>query len=389
MMNREAMESLGDRIAEHAAHLDAATHRLLTDLRTFDQAGCWYQQGARSCAQWLSWRVGWDPGTAREHVRVANRLGDLPQIDEALRRGHVSYAKVRAMTRVATQTNEAMLLEQARFSTGAQLETICRKYAVVQRHNAEVTPEDDGHRRHVSRHDTADGMVRIEAVLHPEEAAIVWAALDRAATESCRNPGSVHGVVPRDTRDDTPTPTAASTSLRPHDVSAETPSGRHGESERFPVETPGVAQVSETSPAEPSGVVEISELTRILTALPPAPPRPGRETPGIASRTWAAPRRSSTGPTRSWRSRRTSCGVPAKTGRRSRSSSAWPSRPCEPQPQPPSPIRARSPASAMGPAFRHRPPAGLPVTVALSRSPKTSVEFRCRSAAGRARVRAR
>jgi hypothetical protein len=186
-MNRQLMDSLAARIAEHAAHLDAATHRLLTDLREFDQGGGWYQQGARSCAQWLSWRVGWDRATAREHVRIANRLAELPHIDEALRRGEMSYSKVRAMTRVATRENEAMLLEEARLTTAIQLETICRKYAAVQRHDKEAPkPRDDEERRYVTRRDTEDGMVRIEAVLHPEEAVIVWAALDRVAAERCR-----------------------------------------------------------------------------------------------------------------------------------------------------------------------------------------------------------
>ncbi|HSK02908.1 MAG TPA: DUF222 domain-containing protein, partial [Kofleriaceae bacterium] len=93
----EDLESLGERIAEQAAHLDAALHRLLTDLRTFDRGGGWHTQGARSCAHWLSWRVGWGLGTAREHLRVADRLADLPLLDDALRRGEVSYAKLRAI----------------------------------------------------------------------------------------------------------------------------------------------------------------------------------------------------------------------------------------------------------------------------------------------------
>jgi hypothetical protein len=185
LMSRD-LELLGERIAEQAAHLDAAVHRLLTDLREFERGGSWYHQGFRSCAQWLSWRVGWSLGTAREHVRVAVRLGELPRIDDALRRGEMSYCKVRAMTRVATEANEATLLEEAMLTTGEQLETICRKYATVQRHDKDVTPRDDEERRYVRRRETADGMVRIEAVLHPEEAAIVWAALDRAAAERCR-----------------------------------------------------------------------------------------------------------------------------------------------------------------------------------------------------------
>jgi hypothetical protein len=182
----EDLESLGERIAEQAAHLDAALHRLLTDLRTFDRGGGWHTQGARSCAHWLSWRVGWGLGAAREHLRVADRLADLPLLDDALRRGEVSYAKLRAITRVATPANEAALLELARQSSGHQLETVCRKYRVVLLHDAEPDPEGDRQRRWVARRDTADGMVRIEAVLHPEEAALVWAALDHRAQQQCR-----------------------------------------------------------------------------------------------------------------------------------------------------------------------------------------------------------
>src|SRR5438034_3168516 len=164
----EDLQSLADRIAETAAHLDAATHRLLTDLREFDSKGGWYDAGALTCAHWLSWRVGWELGTAREHVRVAKALGELPLIDEALRRGELSYCKVRAMTRIATPNNQRMLLAEAKLVTGAQLEKLCRKYAMVQRHaNGGPDLARDAERRHVRRRELPDGMVRIEAVLHP------------------------------------------------------------------------------------------------------------------------------------------------------------------------------------------------------------------------------
>ena len=63
-------ESLADAIAETAALLDAGEHRLLQLIYEFDKAECWFTQGAISCAQWLSWRVGMAMGTARERVRV-------------------------------------------------------------------------------------------------------------------------------------------------------------------------------------------------------------------------------------------------------------------------------------------------------------------------------
>ena len=78
-----------------------------------------------SCAHWLAWRVGWDLKTAQQHVSVAKKLGYLPLIDDKLRRGRISYAKVRAITRVATPATEATLLGYAEYMTGAQLEGIC------------------------------------------------------------------------------------------------------------------------------------------------------------------------------------------------------------------------------------------------------------------------
>jgi hypothetical protein len=190
------LDVLADRIATHAAHLDAATHTLLTDLREFDNAGGWYKQGARTCAEWLSWRVSWSLATAREHLRVAHRLAELPLVDDALRCGTLSYCKVRAITRVATPANEALLLEDARYSTGAQLERICRKYATVLRAAKEPDERYDRERRYVRRQDLDDGMVKLEAVLHPEEAATVWAALEavaRARREIARDKKPVEG----------------------------------------------------------------------------------------------------------------------------------------------------------------------------------------------------
>jgi len=64
-----ALDRLGDEIAELSAHLDAATARLLELIRDFDARGGW-NTGFRSCAAWLSWRVGLDLGAARERVRV-------------------------------------------------------------------------------------------------------------------------------------------------------------------------------------------------------------------------------------------------------------------------------------------------------------------------------
>jgi Domain of unknown function (DUF222) len=120
--------ALGEEIARLAARLNVATHRMLACIRAFDQAEGWHRQGAQSCAHWLTWRIGIDPGAAREKVRVARALGGLPEIDRVFAEGRLSYAQVRAVTRIATSQNEARVLEVALAATGAQLERICRGF---------------------------------------------------------------------------------------------------------------------------------------------------------------------------------------------------------------------------------------------------------------------
>jgi hypothetical protein len=178
----EDLVSIGERITELAAHIDAAMHRVLSDIRAFDIGRGWDGTGAISCAHWLSWKVGWDLCTARDRVRVARRLAELPQVDDALRRAEISYSKARAMARVATAENEEMLLGYARKATASELEKICRKLQLVDR--LAEAPEVADARRRVTKRVLDDGMVRIDATLRPEEAAIVWAAIERAAKQA-------------------------------------------------------------------------------------------------------------------------------------------------------------------------------------------------------------
>jgi len=73
------VERLGNEIAELSAHLEAASARLLDLIRQFDSREGW-NNGFRSCAHWLAWRAGMDLGAARERVRVARALGQLPRL---------------------------------------------------------------------------------------------------------------------------------------------------------------------------------------------------------------------------------------------------------------------------------------------------------------------
>src|SRR3954451_10318522 len=101
-MNERKMtvEELGEEITTLAAHIHAAMCRWLTLVAEFDAREGWAAWGCKSCAHWISWRCSIAPGAAREHVRVARRLGDLPLIGAAFSRGELSYSKVPGVTRL-------------------------------------------------------------------------------------------------------------------------------------------------------------------------------------------------------------------------------------------------------------------------------------------------
>ncbi len=173
------LDQLGDEIAELSAHLDAATARLLALIREFDTRGGW-NTGFRSCAAWLSWRVGLDLGAARERVRVARALETLPLLAEALAHGQLSYAKVRALTRVATPETEARLLAVGRAGTAAHVERIVRGWRLVDRRAEarETAQRHAGRALHVYQDE--DGMVILRGQLEPEVGALLVQALAAA-----------------------------------------------------------------------------------------------------------------------------------------------------------------------------------------------------------------
>jgi hypothetical protein len=179
--------ALGEEIAEIAGRINVATHRLLTCVRRFDEAEAWFEQGAQSCAHWLTWRIGLDPGTAREKVRVARSLGALPAIDEAFAAGRLSYAKVRAMTRVATAANEARLVAVALEATGAELERICRGLKRATAPEAEQAAD-----RRVRARELGSGLIKLEVVVSPDEADVLIRAIERA--RAALTPGEKAGA---------------------------------------------------------------------------------------------------------------------------------------------------------------------------------------------------
>jgi hypothetical protein len=182
---------LEDELAGLAAHLYAGTCRWLELVAEVDRrnelVGC-------TCAQWLAWRCGLTPRTAREHVRIARRLSELPLIRGAFARGELSFAKVRALTRLAEPDSERGMLELAVGLTASQLERALRAYRRVTIEEAAAVQDA----AHLEWYWDEDGSLVVSGRLAPEDGAVFLRALE-AAHAALRERGSAE---PRPTNAD-------------------------------------------------------------------------------------------------------------------------------------------------------------------------------------------
>jgi hypothetical protein len=180
------VEELEVEITTLAAHLNAATYRFLVLIADFDRRGGWSGWGVRSCAHWLNWKCGVGLVAAREKLRVAHALETLPLIAQAMERGTLSYAKVRAMTRIADQENERFLLTIAENGTAVHVETIVRHYRRTNRLEELENDRVRHDRRCLRYYWDDDGSLVIEGRLPPEQGAVVVKALEAADAALCQ-----------------------------------------------------------------------------------------------------------------------------------------------------------------------------------------------------------
>lgn len=177
----DALEEIEAEVTLLAAHIHAATHRLLTLVAEFDRRRGWELGGHRSCAHWLAFRTGFDLGAAREKVRTARTLTQLPRTSAAMQRGELSFSMVRALTRVATPANESDLLQLADGCTAAQLERIVRGFKLGSRESESEREQARFAARELSVFPDDEGMYMVRGRLTPEQGALLMRAVEAAS----------------------------------------------------------------------------------------------------------------------------------------------------------------------------------------------------------------
>jgi len=181
------LERLEAEICELAGHLAAATCRFLMLVGDFDARQGWASWDMPSCAAWLAWKCQVAPGTAREHVRVARALRTLPVITGEFAAGRMSYAKVRALTRIATAQTEADLAALAGPMTAGQLE----RFVGAHRRVSRADDQDAITQRRLSYRTDDDGSLMMSVRLPANDGAVVLQAL-RAACGDLEHPHHQH-----------------------------------------------------------------------------------------------------------------------------------------------------------------------------------------------------
>jgi hypothetical protein len=168
-----AHERLEDELATLTAHINAATARWLELVWAFREEG---GAAGDDAARWLAFRCGISTREARECLRVAEALRELPAIAAAFARGELTFAKVRALTRVAAPASEEGLLDLAVALTASQLERALRAFRRLQAQEAREAQELE----YVDYHWGDDGSLYLRARLPAEDGTLVVRALEAA-----------------------------------------------------------------------------------------------------------------------------------------------------------------------------------------------------------------
>ncbi len=175
----DTFEALSDEIVALCGHLHGGECRLIELIRRLESLKPWNGE-VPSCAHWLNVRCGLDLVTAREKVRIAHALDDLPLIREAFRAGDLSYSKVRAITRIAEWDTEAELVELAKSTTAEHVAKLVRARRQADQLSAPGAALNAWTHRYLDCHSAADGSVVFEGRLPAEQGALLLQALDRA-----------------------------------------------------------------------------------------------------------------------------------------------------------------------------------------------------------------
>lgn len=167
------------------------------------------RDGQLSAVSWLAttFKVAW--GTAREHVRVARALEEMPETRRALDTGDLSMSAVRVLVAArdadpdAFRRCEAQLVEAARIHSMQDLQRVAAYWRqAVEKERALEGDDRLRERRRLHASVSFLGMVRVDGDLDPETGETLLTALRAVLDAESRSRGEGDGRTPAQRRAD-------------------------------------------------------------------------------------------------------------------------------------------------------------------------------------------
>ena len=180
----------------------------LRRLAEIDRRRLYERDGHLSAASWLATRfkVAW--GTAREQVRMAGSLEEMPVARDALARGDLSMSGLRVLVSAreadhdAFRRSEEQLVEAARIHSTNDLQRVAAYWRqAVEREHAIEGEEKLREQRRLHASVSLLGMVRVDGTLDPETGETLLTALGAVMDADARN-GSEDDRTPAQRRAD-------------------------------------------------------------------------------------------------------------------------------------------------------------------------------------------
>ena len=183
LITHRSIDQIENSLMERYRRINGSEYQALVELREYDIRQGWKAWHLNNCAEWLNLKCGISLGCAREKVRVAHALLDLPLCSKAFEEGRLSFCKVRAITRLATRFNEKGLTEFAEPRPTSQVEEYCRQLRNAQRRESTADVNRVYRNRYLSCTHHDDGSATINVELTHEQANLVMKAVEIAMDE--------------------------------------------------------------------------------------------------------------------------------------------------------------------------------------------------------------
>jgi hypothetical protein len=167
--------------------INLAVAKLVATIRMLIDTGGWGGHGIRSVDHWVQWKAGVKERRARDLVRIARRIDDLPACWALFEAGRLTEDAMACIARRVPASRDAEVAAWAPGMLVSQLRRSLASCPELPDPAPDARPRADRPERYFRSHSTPDGYLRGEFCLPPSEAPVFSAGLAAARDAEFRD----------------------------------------------------------------------------------------------------------------------------------------------------------------------------------------------------------